>query len=264
VASYPFRAFIRGRDATADAPLDLKDFAAHVKEKFQINKIEPWTGHLPSTAPKYVHAFRAALDKAGCRVANIAVDGDDSPYSNNPAERARAVAFSKRWIDIAVVLGAPCIRTNIPVAKDSNPDLARTADTLQQVVEHAAKRGIVISLENDNPISEDPFFLVQVIEKVSSPWLRALPDFANTLAARDDDYAYRGIDAMFTHAYSICHVKETEVNGAGQSVHADLARTFGYLKQHAFQGYCSMEWDSPGDPYAGTADLIEKTVRYLS
>jgi hypothetical protein len=29
-------------------------------------------------------------------------------------------------------------------------------------------------------------------------------------------------------------------------------------------GYCSMEFDSPGDPYQGTADLIEKTIRYLS
>ncbi len=26
----------------------------------------------------------------------------------------------------------------------------------------------------------------------------------------------------------------------------------------------SMEWDSPGDPYAGTAGLIEKTLKNLS
>jgi hypothetical protein len=24
-----------------------------------------------------------------------------------------------------------------------------------------------------------------------------------------------------------------------------------------------MEWDSPGDPYQGTKDLIEQTLRYL-
>ena len=44
----------------------------------------------------------------------------------------------------------------------------------------------------------------------------------------------------------------------------DLARTFGYLRQHSYKGYCSIEWDSPGDPYAGTADLIAKTVHYLA
>jgi hypothetical protein len=36
------------------------------------------------------------------------------------------------------------------------------------------------------------------------------------------------------------------------------------LKKHAFKGYCSMEFDSPGDPYAGTAALIEQTIHYLS
>jgi len=264
VASYPFREYIVGRDAKpGNAPIGLKDFAAHIKEKFKVNKIEPWTGHFPSTDAKYLAEFRAALDKCQCQVANMAVDGEDSPYSPDPAERARAVAFSKRWIDAAVVLGAPGIRTNIPAARDAKPDLGRTADSLRQVVEYAASRNVVISLENDNPISEDPFFISQVIEKINSPWLHALPDFGNTLAHHDPDYAYRAIDAMFAHAYNICHVKETELTEAGTPVHVDLARTFGYLKQHAYKGYCSMEWDSPGDPYVGTAGLIAKTVHYL-
>lgn len=243
--------------------MDLKDFAAHVKEKFQINKIEPWTGHFPSTDQKYLDGFRTALEKSGCQVANMAVDGEDSPYATDRAERDRALAFSKRWLDVAVALGAPGIRTNMPPAKNSQPDVARTADTLRRVVEYAEKKRVVISLENDNPVSEDPFFIVQVLEKVNSPWLHALPDFANTLNAHDADYAYRGVEAMFAHAYSICHVKEIEMNDAGRAVHVDLPRTFGYLKQHNFKGYCSMEWDSPGDPYAGTAELIEKTARFL-
>ena len=54
-----------------------------------------------------------------------------------------------------------------------------------------------------------------------------------------------------------------EADSAGKLVHADLAKTFGFLKQRAYQGYCSIEWDSPGDPYQGTADLIEKTGRFL-
>ena len=263
VASYPFRNVIQGPDARATSPMDLKDFAAHIKEKFQINKIEPWTGHFGAPTSKYLDQFRAALAKSGCHIANMAVDGEDSPYARDSAERARALAFSKKWINVAARLEAPGIRTNIPIAKDSQPDLTRAAETLGQVAEYAARKNVVISLENDNPVSEDPFFLVQLVEKVNSPWLHTLPDFANSLTAHDDNYAYRGIDAMFAHAYNICHVKETEVNPAGQPVHVDLARTFSTLKQHDYKGYLSMEWDSPGDPYAGTQDLIEKTVRYL-
>ena len=59
-------------------------------------------------------------------------------------------------------------------------------------------------------------------------------------------------------------MKEGETNEKDKSVHVDLARTFGFAKAHGYKGYFSMEFDSPGDPYSGTKELIDKTVRYLS
>ncbi|PYV46930.1 MAG: hypothetical protein DMG92_17150 [Acidobacteria bacterium] len=105
---------------------------------------------------------------------------------------------------------------------------------------------------------------MQVIEKVNSPWLRALPDFGNSLAAHDETFAYGAIDAMFAHAYGICHVKDGELNEQGKAVHVDLARTFAILKRHAYKGYCSIEYDAPGDPYKPTTELVEQTIRFLS
>jgi sugar phosphate isomerase/epimerase len=55
-----------------------------------------------------------------------------------------------------------------------------------------------------------------------------------------------------------------EVGSDGKLVHVDLAKTFGILKRDGFKGYLSMEFDSPGDPYAGTMGLISKTLQYLS
>jgi sugar phosphate isomerase/epimerase len=265
VASYPFREFIAGPEHNSGNPtIELKDFAAHIIDKFNVNKVEPWTGHFPSSDAKYLEQFRTSIEKAKGGIANVAVDGEHSPYSTDASERQKAIAFSKQWLDAAVILGAPGIRTNIPAAKGTPPDLERTADSLARVAEYASAKNVVVSLENDNPVSEDPFFLVKVIEKVNSPWLRALPDFCNTLAAKDPDYAYRGIDAMFGHAYSIAHVKSSETNRQGITVHVDMAKTFGFLKRHAYKGYCSMEWDDAGDPYQGTAGLIKTTLQYLS
>lgn len=265
IASYPFREFIAGSDQKKGNPIvDLKDFAAHVVEKFDINKIEPWTGHFPSTTAKYLEQFRAALKRAHAAVVNIAVDGEHSPYAMDRSDREQAVAFSKQWVDVAVAIGSPSIRTNLPPAKDSKPDLERTSESLTRVVEYASAKNIVVTLENDNPVSEDPFFLIKVIEKVNSPWLHTLPDFCNTLAAKDPDYAYRGIDAMFGHAYCISHVKSSETNSQGITVHVDMAKTFGFMKRHGYKGYCSMEWDDAGDPYLGTAELIKATLHYLS
>jgi len=266
IASYPFRDFVAGHDdKPGPGKMELQDFAAHVSAKFNINKIEPWSAHFRSLEKAYLEKLRAAVAQARGAIVNIAVDGEHSPYAADPAEREKAVAFSKLWIDAAAVVGSPSVRTNIPPAKGSKPDVERTAQSLNLVAEYAAAKNIVVNLENDNPASEDPFFLVKVIEKVHSPWLHALPDFANTLAAFEEEYAYSGIDAMFAKAYNISHVKETEVgDGKDKIAHVDLPRTFAMAKKHGYKGYFSMEWDSPGDPYAGTAGLIEKTLRNFS
>ena len=264
IASYPFRDFILGsHDAASAQKMDLKDFAAHCGERFNIRKIEPWSRHFRSTDAKYLEEFRASVEKVRGAVVNIAVDGDHSPYAADASERDQAVAFSKKWIDVAVAIGSPSVRTNIAEAKDSKPDLDRAADSLKRVVEYAAAKNVVVHLENDNAVTEDPFFLVQLIETVSSPWLHSNPDFCNTLATGREEYAYKGIAAMFQHAYGICHVKDMETNEKGEVFRVDMAKTFGILKRANYRGYCSMEFDTHGDPYPGTAALIAQTLQYL-
>ena len=265
IASYPFRDFIAGReDKSGSGKMELKDFAAHLSAKFNINKIEPWSAHFRSLEKPYLEEFRSTVAQARGTIVNIAVDGEHSPYAVDPVAREKAVLFSKQWIDVAVAIGSPSVRTNIPPAKDAKPDVERAANSLKLVTDYGAAKNVVVHLENDNPASEDPFFLVKIIERVNSPWLRALPDFANTLAAFEEDYAYKGIDAMFGHAYGISHVKETEVGEKDKIAHVDLPRTFAIARKHGYRGYFSMEWDSPGDPYAGTLGLIEKALKNLS
>jgi sugar phosphate isomerase/epimerase len=180
------------------------------------------------------------------------------------AERNRAVVASNQWVNVGAALGSPGIRTHIDGAKDSEPDVGRAADTLSRVADYAAKQNVVVHLENDNPVSEDPFFIVQVIEKVNSPWLRALPDFGNSLAAHDEEFQDRAMEAMFAHAYAICHVKDGEVDEHGKVSRVDLAKTFGILRKHGYKGYCSVEFDAPGDPYKPTTELVEQTIKFLS
>jgi sugar phosphate isomerase/epimerase len=265
IASYPFRDFIAGRDEkSSGGKMELKDFAAHVSAKFNIKKIEPWSEHFRSLEKAYLSELGAAVARVGGAIVNIAVDGEHSAYAAGGAERERAVALSKEWIDVAVAIGSPSVRTHIASANDAKPDVARTAESLKRVAEYGAAKNVVVHLENDDAVSEDPFFLVKVIETVNNAWLRALPDFGNSVAAHDDEYAYRGIDGMFANAYGISHVKETEAGEAGKIAQVDLAKTFGIAKRHGYKGYFSMEWDSAGDPYAGTAGLIEKTLKNLA
>lgn len=273
VAAYPFREFIvgwKGWDGKtpsrvpAARQIELINFAAHVAERFGVHNIEPWSPVFPSTDAGYLDRFRKSVEKARSAVVDVAVDAGHSPYAANDSEREQSTAAIRRWIDVGAALGSPSIRAHIDRAKDSQPDVGRAAETLARAADYAATKNVVVHLENDDPVSEDPFFIAAIIDKVGSPWLRALPDFGNSLAAHDEDFQDRAMEAMFARAYGICHVKDGEVDDQGRASHVDLARTFAILKKHNYRGYCSIEFDEPGDPYAATAKLVEETARLLA
>ena len=268
VASWPFRAYIDSptnheRDRKLQG-MDLREFSAYVLAKFNVRNIEPYNRHFSSTDEKYLASFRAALEKTNTKVVNIAVDGDESFYDSDAGTRQKAVEYAKKWIAVAASIGSPSVRTHNVKAKNSAPDLQHTVDSLKQVADYGADKNIVVNLENDDPVSEDPFFLVKVIEAVANPYLRALPDFANSMQAGDADFNYRAVESMFRHAYCICHVKDGEVPDNGKAFTIDLARTFRIMKSAGYRGYCSMEFDGQADPNQPTAKLVEATVRYLS
>ena len=75
VAAYPFREFTVGwKEGNGKGPtvplaqqVELKDFAAHVAEKFNVHKVELWSPTFPSTDPKYLDQMRASVAKASFR-----------------------------------------------------------------------------------------------------------------------------------------------------------------------------------------------------
>jgi sugar phosphate isomerase/epimerase len=267
VASYPFRAYIESptnRDRDPKFPgVDLKDFAAEVVRKFNVHNIEPHSRHFHSLDADYLASFRNALNHANAKVVNIAVDGKDSFYDPDAATRAKAIAYGKKFVDVAVQIGSPSVRVHIQGTKNSRPDAARTAESLRELISYAARESVVVNLENDDLVSEDAFFIVKVIESVNHPFLHALPDFANSMLSGSADFNYRALTAMFQHAYNICHVKSGEA-GDGKQYTIDVKRSFEILKSSGYKGYCSMEYDAPGDPYPVTAELIKQTIQYLS
>jgi sugar phosphate isomerase/epimerase len=267
IASYPFRAYIecpRNRDRNPTLPgMDLTQFPAEVAKKFDIHNIEPYSPHFRSLDSDYLAKFRQELAKANSKVVNITVSTEASFYDADPAARAKSVASAKKWVDVAVAIGSPGIRTHIRPAADAKPNLQQTIDSLREVVAYAAGENVVVTLENDDLVSEDAFFVVKVIEGVHHPYLRALPDFANSMLTGDPDFNYRALQSMFQHAYNICHIKDGEKDN-GKQFDIDLAKSFQILKSSGFRGYCSMEFDAPDDPYAPTTKLVEQTLRYLS
>jgi sugar phosphate isomerase/epimerase len=267
VTSWPFRTLIdspanRQRDATIPG-MDLKEFAAFIVEKFGVHNINPLSDHFHSSDPAYLASLREAIAKAGSHIVDLGLSGRQF-YSSDSGTRAEAVEFGKKWIDVAVAVGSPSVRQHVSGRRGETPNTTLAAVSLGEMAEYGAKRNVVVNLENDNAVAEDPFFLVGVIEKVNSRHLRALPDFGNSLPGHDAAFNERAVGAMLKHAYNMCHVKDTLRSANGETHVVDLKKMFALAKASGFKGYFSMEFDTKsGDPFSGTKKLIEETLEYL-
>jgi sugar phosphate isomerase/epimerase len=267
VTSWPFRTLIDGptnhqRDTTARG-MDLKEFPAFIVEKFGVHNINPLSDHFHSSDPAYLDSFREAVAKAGSHIVDLGLSGRQF-YSSDAAARAEAVAFGREWIDVAVAVGSPSVRQHVSGRRGEIPNVDLAAASLGEMAEYGAKRNVVVNLENDNAVAEDPFLLVSVIEKVNSRHLRALPDFGNSLPGHDAAFNERAVRAMLGHAYNMCHVKDTLTSASGETHVVDLKAMFALAKAAGYKGYFSMEYDTKsGDPVSGTKKLIEETLQYI-
>lgn len=244
--------------------MDLTQFPKLAVDRFGIHNINPVVDHFRSTDAAYLESFRKAVADAGSHVVGLGLSGGLF-YSSDSNERENAVNASRRWIDIAEAIGSPSVRQHVHGRKGEKPNVDLAAQSLGKLAEYGNKRSVVINLENDNPVSEDPFFLVSVIDKVGSPYLRGLPDFGNSLIAHDSDYNQKAVAAMLKRAYNMSHVKDVVASHTGQNKTVDLKKLFALAKASSYRGYFSMEFDSgQGDPFAGTKRLVKETLQYLT
>jgi sugar phosphate isomerase/epimerase len=260
VATYPFRDVIVSRRKSA-GKLTLQDFAATLVEKFGVYGIEPWSPHFESVETAYLEKLAGAFRKAGVTVVNIPCDVRVN-LCGTAEQRAEALTTYRRWVDAAVILGAPSIRVHCPMGADP-ADIACAVAGLKTLADYGSSKQIVINLENDDPKSEDPERIVKVIEAAATPYLRALPDFCNSMLIHDDqDYNARSLAALYPLAYNISHVKDVEFSD-GNAYRVDMDRIFAIAKKANYKGYFSMESENGGDPYENTKQLIAASERNL-
>jgi len=268
VTSWPFREFIESPENSyrnrQKPGMDIRDFAGMVATRFGIRNICPLSAHFASTSPAYLSSFRQALEKTGSRLVDLGLGGRNF-WDPEKVRRDAAVEYGRHWVDLARDLGAPSVRQHLGGSRGAKPDIDLAAQSLGRLADYAAQKNMLINLENDDLRNEDPFFIVKVIEKVGNPYLRALPDFGNTLAGGDTAYNEGGVTAMLKHAYGVCHVKDLVVADSGATYKVDLVKMFELARASGFKGYYVMEWDGgQGDPYEGTTRLVKETLQYIS
>ena len=242
--------------------MDMKDFGAYVRDKFSVVNIEPYTRYFRSLEPAYLDQFRNALEKGGSHTVNLATDMETSYFDENADTRAKSIAEAKKWIDVAVAVGSPSVRTSMSSTK-SAPNLDLAAESLKPVADYAASLDVVVHLENDNLIAEDAFFIEKLVRKVNHPYVHALPDFGNSYGSGDPDFASHAAKVLFPLAYAISHVKPKSFTAQGKAIPVDLAGTFATAKSAGYKGYFSMEYEGGEEIHAATEKLVNESLNLM-
>jgi sugar phosphate isomerase/epimerase len=244
--------------------MDLTEFPAMVAKRFGVYNINPLAAHFRSTDPAYLEQLRRAVAKARSHMVDLGLGGARF-WDPDPSRVRAALDYGKKWIDIAVAVGSPSVRQHLSGSPGVRPNIARAAQNLGRLADYGAKKNIVVNLENDSLQNENPFFIVEVIEKAGNPYLRALPDFGNSIRGHDAAYNQRAVGQMFRHAFNMSHVKDTVAGDDGKLYNINVARMFSIAKASGYRGYFSMEWeDRSGDPYAGTQRLVRESLKCLA
>ena len=229
---------------------------------------------LASEEPGYLQNLKRHAFRRGISLYNLSTHQD---FVWAEAEkRQQQINHTLHCIDLAHDMGIPSIRVNGGLWRgegDSNSLLESNGwvkpwpgytvddgfqwaiDSLAQCIEHAARRGVMLLLENHWGLTTTAAGMVRIIEAVNSPWLRAILDMGN-FYFEDDMYA--AVERIAPYV-DLAHVKTYPGGGLVYTLDLDYARLFKSLLVAGFQGYVSLEME--GHEAAQTA--VPKSISLI-
>jgi sugar phosphate isomerase/epimerase len=249
LAAYSYRDLLSGDDAT----LKLSDFINDCAS-MNLDGAELTTYYFPkAVTADYVRALKRQCFRLGLDVSGTAI-GNDFGHAD-PEPRRREIAATKRWIDLAEILGAPVIRIFAGHAKEgSTPEQAHAlmVSAIEECCEYAGQHGIHLALENHGGPTATIDEFMKFVRDVKSPWFGVNLDTGNF----QSDDVYGDLAKAAPYALNV-QVKVAIVEG-GKKQETDFKRLAAILRDAHYRGYLALEYEEEGDPRAECPKYIDK------
>ena len=110
-------------------------------------------------------------------------------------------------------------------------------DAYGKLAEEAAKRGVIMGLENHWGLGRTPEGVKRVVDTVNSPWLKVTLDTGNFLEDPYDRLKLLAPDTVLLQA------KTYQGGGVWYTLDLDYPRIAGILRDAGFTGYVSLEFE---------------------
>lgn len=234
-AAYSFRQYLQSGEMT------LEDFIRKGYE-MGLDGVELTAYYFPTTEAEYLKQLKRLALTYGLDISGTAIGG---AFALPDRERAKQVALAKEWVDVSVMLGAPCLRVfagPVPEGHTEEEAMAWCIEGLKEAVEYAEERGVVLALENHGGITSTFEQVRRLVEGVGSEWLRVNLDLGNY---RTDPY--REIAETVPYAVTT-HAKTQGHDASGQPFLLDYPRIIQILRERGYKGYLSIEYEAKEDP----------------
>lgn len=227
-----------------DAPMTLEDFIEFCAE-MNLDGTELTSYYFPpAVTHDYLMRLKELTFRLGLDVSGTAI-GNDFCLPSGP-DRDFHLAMTKSWIDYSATLGAPVIRIfagNVPQGDSAEAALDRCVAGINECLQYAATKGVVLALENHGGITATPDQLLAIVERVDeSPWFGINFDSGNFYTA--DPYA----ELERIAPYAMNAQLKVSVTAAGQRQPTDFGRVVNILKQAGYRGYLVLEYEESDQP----------------
>jgi sugar phosphate isomerase/epimerase len=244
VAGYSFRKHLpqSGKPGTMTL-FDLCDRAA----EWGLSAVEPTSYYFTSEEFAYAHALKAKAHRLGLDISGTAIRNDFC--HPDPDKRAGEIAHVKKWVDIALHLGAPCIRVfagNKHPGQSEDTARALVVESMKVACDYAGTAGIFLALENHGYLTGSAAELQSFLDAVDHEWLAVNLDTGNFTTD-----PYENMKRIASRAVNVQFKLDVPATGGKGREPADFARIFRILRAGNYRGYVALEYEGNDDPNVG-------------
>ncbi|HYJ38506.1 MAG TPA: TIM barrel protein [Chitinophagaceae bacterium] len=167
------------------------DFPRIAREDFGLNGIEFVNTLFESPTEGYLKKLKQNAADYGITSVLIMCDEEGDGASETKSARKQFEINHRKWVDIAHYLDCHAIRTNCRGPENCNKQeaLKWAEESYQMLLEYAASSDVKILIENHGGVSNDPEWMIELMNKVNNPLFGILPDWRNPMPDFDN-YAY--------------------------------------------------------------------------
>lgn len=167
------------------------DFPRIAREDFALNGIEFVNTLFDVPTEGYLKKLKQNAADYDVVMVLIMVDDEGDGCSATKAGRKQFEINHRKWVDIAHYLGCHAVRTNCrgPEGVDKQKALEWAAECYNVLLEYAKPANVSIVIENHGGVSNDPDWMISLMQNVNDPAFGTYPDWRNP-SDDFDNYTY--------------------------------------------------------------------------